>query len=186
MLESVRRGIAHTGVASTVALFAACVPAARVPRPTCDGSICPPPVDWRREAQKECQEGEGKACRTLGKMLFHAIGGPEDPAGAREVFARGCDDYEDAESCFNLAVMWQSGYGGPRDADRAMQLYSESCQQGYAKSCSYLPVDGPNVASGPGRADRAPLRGNASGSTRSSFGGAQAGAAACGPCAGKR
>jgi TPR repeat protein len=127
--------------ALAVLALATCAPSAKVTRPECTRPVCPPPAEWRIQTRDECLRGDEIACREYGKMLYHSVGGDAKCPEARLLFQRACLSDRDAEACFNLGVMWQTGEGGPEDLNQALSYFKNACDRGFAPSCNYAPIE---------------------------------------------
>ena len=68
-------------------------------------------------------------------MLYaNGVGGPEDAAAARDLFARAAAQGL-AEAQYNLAVLYEQGVGGPKDLATARAWYEKACAGGLHDAC---------------------------------------------------
>ena len=90
--------------------------------------------DLREEFERECDGGEGSpgACFSLGE--WHQVV-KRDYVTARAIFEKNCSQRDNANSCFNLAVLVSQGAGGEEDMARARQLLNRACKFGHARGC---------------------------------------------------
>ena len=90
--------------------------------------------DLREEFERECDGGEGSpgACFSLGE--WHQVV-KRDFATARAIYEKNCSTRDNANSCFNLAVLVSQGAGGDKDEARARTLLQTACTFGHARAC---------------------------------------------------
>jgi TPR repeat protein len=90
--------------------------------------------DLREEFERECDGGAGSpgACFSLGE--WHQVVA-RDFATARAIYEKNCGARDNANSCFNLAVLVAQGAGGDKDEPRARELLETACRFGHARAC---------------------------------------------------
>ena len=121
------------------------------------------PLDRARAAElyrRSCDGGgvDGKGCYNLAYSHLRGEGVSQDRARAMELFRSACNsgsaegcmilktpeskqfgcDGGDAESCFDLALLYDKGEGVGQDHARAAKLYEQACNGGDARGCMYL------------------------------------------------
>ncbi len=95
-----------------------------------------------------CDEGATAACRSVGAMVYDEKTEPAAP-----YFERACPvgnpvaKGADAEGCYRLALLLDSGRTIAPDRPRAISLWTAACELGHAQSCYVLahqiPKNGP-------------------------------------------
>ena len=90
----------------------------------------------RRLNTKACGE-DGPSCANLGFMLQTGLGGPPDPAGAAQIYAKACE-LRDPLGCSNLGTLLADGSGVDRNDDAAVPLLQIGCADKIGEACRYL------------------------------------------------
>lgn len=89
-----------------------------------------------------CDEGSTAACRSVGAIVFDEKTEPAAP-----YFERACPGTNpvskgaDAEGCYRLGLLLDSGRSIAPDLPRARSLWTAACELGYAQSCYTLAYD---------------------------------------------
>jgi hypothetical protein len=77
-----------------------------------------------------CNGGDGHACFGSGKAYL----ADARLAFAARDFGKGCN-FNDRDSCFNYAVMWEAGQGLNKSVPYARNYYKKACDLGDAEGC---------------------------------------------------
>jgi len=98
------------------------------------------PRDVKRAARSyyatACAHGVAVAC-TRGGRLFERAPEIVDLPKAAEMYERGCR-LAQAQSCFDIGVMYAEGRGRPRDAAQALSFYEQACARGLKQVCALV------------------------------------------------
>jgi TPR repeat protein len=86
--------------------------------------------------EQACAAGRARfACRHAGVMKYNAGG---DKKEAVALLSRACDEGENMEACFSLALIYLSRPALAPDATAADALLRQTCERGNAQSCDLL------------------------------------------------
>jgi uncharacterized protein len=87
---------------------------------------------------RSCKAGSDRSCGRLGLAYVEGAGGfARDPARGLELMRRACDK-DVADTCAQLAELYEAGVGVPKDIGAAKQLYQKACRGGFGKACVKL------------------------------------------------
>jgi TPR repeat protein len=94
---------------------------------------------------KACARGSGRACVLLAEKYAGALGTAEDPAKARELYAKAFDALKNdcpksGPSCYQLGTLYTEGKGTTADAQAAFQAFDAGCDAGSGDACYQLAV----------------------------------------------
>lgn len=78
-------------------------------------------------AKRECDNGEGRACLSLGFRYRDGEGVSKNLREARQAFARACDLHS-GKGCEQLAILETTSNGGERDLAEAEKHYRKGCE----------------------------------------------------------
>jgi TPR repeat protein len=62
---------------------------------------------------------------------------PND-SSARILFRQACNDHQEADGCFQLALAYENGRGATQDFGRAASYYRRACDRGLGEACYSL------------------------------------------------
>jgi TPR repeat protein len=87
---------------------------------------------------RSCKAGSDRSCGRLGLAYVEGAGGfPRDPAHGLDLLRRACDK-DVADSCAQLAELYEVGLGVPKDLSAARPLFQKACRSGMGKACVKL------------------------------------------------
>jgi len=91
---------------------------------------------------RACALGNGAACGVGGKMALSGFGRDKSVSDATSMFAKGCDDCGDAQSCFLMGTTHLKGkrHGIASDATKAYPWLEKACLRGHANACQVVAV----------------------------------------------
>ena len=92
------------------------------------------PEDLRVDFERECDNGNARACFNLGEW-YQVV--KRDHTKAASIYEKNCNknDKDATHSCFGLATLYQTGRGRVRDRKRARELFAQACSLGHTRGC---------------------------------------------------
>jgi len=86
------------------------------------------------QLKKKCEEGDGKSCTEMGKILSEKEGKEMNFSKVIYFFKRGCN-LGDAEGCYNTALMYGKGKEAINHYPQIFFYLKRGCKLGDKRSC---------------------------------------------------
>ena len=93
--------------------------------------------DKKTQYEKDCDNGDAKACLDLGYMYGTGKGVKLNYGRALSLYEKACDG-GNANGCTNLGIMYRDGLGVAQDYRRAIALFEKGCHANHAPGCTEL------------------------------------------------